>query len=70
MGNCFNQCGAKSKSIILDNEKRAIGTSLLDDSLDNKKPSKLGLMDFHKLKLLGKGAVGVVLLVEMRKTSF
>lgn len=63
MGNCFDHCGT---NMIRVNSKL-----FKDNPFEEKNPNpEIGLKDFEKLKILGKGALGTVFLVKMKKTSF
>ncbi len=68
MGNSFETCCANSKPNLTFDDKFFANPKLASEQ--NPKNSNVNLQDFKRLKVLGQGALGIVYLVEMRKTSF
>ena len=64
MGNSFETCCANSKPNHTFDDKFFANSP--EEKLKNL---KVNLKDFNRLKVLGRGALGIVYLVEMRKTS-
>lgn len=63
MGNCFEQCGSKIMRLDSKNFK-------YNPFEEKKIEQSVNVKSFKRLKVLGKGALGTVFLVEMKHTSF